>query len=165
MGRARLGVLWLIAAATSAFVAPAVRRAPSPPRWCAADPAAESSDDVNVLMTALNAAVAREDFRAAAAWQKRLDAVRGGDAEARGDWAAHGAPQWLQRRLADLGMRFPTPIQVAALERAFRGDGDAVVAAPTGSGKTLAYLVPLLGAVEPALRAREAAQVAAGVHR
>ena len=49
-------------------------------------------------------------------------------------------PVWLLERLEQLGLRFPTPIQSAAL----RAPADAVLRAPTGSGKTVAFLCVLL---------------------
>ena len=124
----------------------------------------DDETDVNVLMTALNAAVAREDFREASSCKKRLDALRGGAAAAApqaGDWEQEGAPRWLQRRLRDLGMRFPTPVQAAAVREVAGNGGDCVIAAPTGSGKTLAFLVPLLGAVEGEMMRRERRQLEA----
>ncbi|KAK7248262.1 helicase [Aureococcus anophagefferens] len=124
----------------------------------------DEETDVNVLMTALNAAVAREDFREASSCKKRLDALRGGAAAAApqaGDWEQEGAPRWLQRRLRDLGMRFPTPVQAAAVREVAGNGGDCVIAAPTGSGKTLAFLVPLLGAVEGEMMRRERRQLEA----
>ena len=55
----------------------------------------DEETDVNVLMTALNAAVAREDFREASSCKKRLDALRGGaaaEAPQAGDREQEGAP-------------------------------------------------------------------------
>ena len=77
---------------------------------------AAADADVNSLMTQLNAAVQAEDFRKAAELKKRLEAINGGPAKKSGDWASRGAPGWLQARLQDLGMRFPTPVQEAALD-------------------------------------------------
>ena len=99
---------------------------------------AAADADVNSLMTQLNAAVQQEDFRKAAELKKQLDALRGDDGATTtktkgGDWASRGAPGWLQARLQDLGMRFPTPVQEAALD-AVDGTSDVVVSAPTGSG-------------------------------
>ena len=53
-----------------------------------------------------------------------------------------------QERLEQLGLRFPTPIQSAAL----RAPADAVLRAPTGSGKTVAFLCVLLARCEACLR-------------
>ena len=124
---------------------------------------AAADADVNSLMTQLNAAVQQEDFRKAAELKKQLDALRGDDNSnnKRGDWASRGAPGWLQARLQDLGMRFPTPVQEAALD-AVDGSTDVVVSAPTGSGKTLAFLAPLLAVLDTKLADRERAQLDAG---
>lgn len=111
-------------------------------------------DDINVLMTELNSAVAREDYAMAATCKKRLDALisKGGE-PVRGDWAANGAPTWLNSRLSDLGMRFPTPIQARAWA-ANDGD-DLIVWSPVGSGKTLAFLGPIIGSLTDELEERE----------
>ena len=127
---------------------------------------AAAADDVNSLMTQLNAAVQQEDFRKAAELKKQLDALRGdggGSNNKRGDWASRGAPGWLQARLQDLGMRFPTPVQEAALD-AVDGSTDVVVSAPTGSGKTLAFLAPLLAVLDTKLAERERTQLDAGAN-
>ena len=122
---------------------------------------AAAADDVNALMTQLNAAVQQEDFRKAAELKKKLEAINGGATTKSGDWASRGAPGWLQARLQDLGMRFPTPVQEAALD-AVDGSTDVVVSAPTGSGKTLAFLAPLLAVLDTKLADRERAQLDAG---
>ena len=127
---------------------------------------AAADADVNSLMTQLNAAVQQEDFRKAAELKKQLDALRGDDGATTtktkgGDWASRGAPGWLQARLQDLGMRFPTPVQEAALD-AVDGSTDVVVSAPTGSGKTLAFLAPLLKVLDNKLAERERTQLDAG---
>ncbi|CAH0373344.1 unnamed protein product [Pelagomonas calceolata] len=122
---------------------------------------AAAADDVNALMTQLNAAVQQEDFRKAAELKKKLEAINGGATTKSGDWASRGAPGWLQARLQDLGMRFPTPVQEAALD-AVDGSTDVVVSAPTGSGKTLAFLAPLLAVLDTKLAERERTQLDAG---
>ena len=119
----------LLAHAVAAFRPPARRLHQGLALRAAADA------DVNSLMTQLNAAVQQEDFRKAAELKKRLEAINGGATTKSGDWASRGAPGWLQARLQDLGMRFPTPVQEAALD-AVDGSTDVVVSAPTGSGKT-----------------------------
>ena len=146
------------AAAVAAFQPPARRLRHGLALRAAADA------DVNSLMTQLNAAVQQEDFRKAAELKKQLDALRGDDGASnnkRGDWASRGAPGWLQARLQDLGMRFPTPVQEAALD-AVDGSTDVVVSAPTGSGKTLAFLAPLLAVLDNKLAERERTQLDAG---
>lgn len=146
----------LLAHAATAFRPPAQRHHRPMLRAAAAD-------DVNALMTQLNAAVNNEDFRKAAELKKRLAAVGGGADTKRGDWASHKAPGWLQGRLTDLGMRFPTPVQEAALD-AIDGRDDVVVSAPTGSGKTLAFLAPLLSVLDASLAAREQTQLDDGAN-
>ncbi|MEM7518493.1 MAG: DEAD/DEAH box helicase, partial [Planctomycetota bacterium] len=110
------------------------------------------SDDVNALMTELNLAVAREDYAKAALCKKRLDSLMADEPLVRGDWAASGAPAWLNARLGDLQMRFPTPVQSRSLGLS---EEDLVIRAPTGSGKTLAFLTPILGGLTEDLEARE----------
>jgi hypothetical protein len=105
MNHRMLYLLLAHAALIKAFRPPA-RRLHQGLALCAAADA-----DVNSLMTQLNAAVQQEDFRKAAELKKQLDALRGDDGGSnnkRGDWASRGAPGWLQARLQDLGMRFPT---------------------------------------------------------
>lgn len=148
-------LLFLAVLRAHAFRPPAPRHGHMPLRAAAAD-------DVNALMTQLNAAVKNEDFRKAAELKKRLAAVGGADTK-RGDWASHKAPGWLQGRLTDLGMRFPTPVQEAALD-AIDGTSDVVVSAPTGSGKTLAFLAPLLSVLDASLAAREETQLDDGAN-
>ena len=118
----------------------------------------ETVEDINVVMTELNAAVAKEDYRKAAACKKRLDMLTEGGGVT-GDWAGGGVPQWLQRRLGDLGMRFPTPIQARTLKEGEflkeESSMDVLVRAPTGSGKTLAFIVPILAALTEKLEERE----------
>ena len=60
-------------------------------------------------------------------------------------------------------MRFPTPVQEAALD-AVDGSTDVVVSAPTGSGKTLAFLAPLLAVLDTKLAERERTQLDAGAN-
>ncbi|WP_372482548.1 DEAD/DEAH box helicase [Streptomyces bambusae] len=54
-----------------------------------------------------------------------------------------GLPEPLERRLAELGVTEPFPIQAAALPNALTGR-DVLGRARTGSGKTLAFGLPLL---------------------
>jgi hypothetical protein len=105
--------------------------------------------DLNEAMTALNAAVEREDYAEAARLKKLI-----GDAapSARKSWD-DAVPEWLHDRLERLAYRFPTPVQAATL-RAARSGRDVVVRAPTGSGKTLAYLTLCLSLIAPELEQR-----------
>ena len=59
---------------------------------------AAAADDVNALMTQLNAAVQQEDFRKAAELKKKLEAINGGATKKSGDWASRGAPGQLGPR-------------------------------------------------------------------
>ena len=117
-------------------------------------------DDVNQLMTEMNAAVADEDYGKAAAVKKRLDELA---VIPKGDWVKNGVPTWLGSRLGNLGMRFPTPIQARCLQEGGlldeTSDVDVMIRAPTGSGKTLAYAVPMLGALTEQLEERDSAEI------
>lgn len=81
--------------------------------------------DVNALMTRLNDAVAAEDYLAAAALKKQLDAQQAATGGAGGgpalvgqqaDWFTLGCAPWLADRLTDLGFRFATPCQAHTLK-------------------------------------------------
>ena len=140
--------------------------------------------DVNMLITKLNDAVAREDYKAASQLKKELEALReqtvtdsGEEATgAQADWLKLGAAPWLGDRLNNIGYRFSTPAQTsmmqalvkAVIESGEMDDGmvvdsarfeelcrDAVLRAPTGSGKTIAYLVSALTTVSTDLYNRE----------
>jgi len=139
---------------------------------------------VNMLITKLNDAVAREDYKAASQLKKELEALReqtvtdsGEEATgAQADWLKLGAAPWLGDRLNNIGYRFSTPAQTsmmqalvkAVIESGEMDDGmvvdsarfeelcrDAVLRAPTGSGKTIAYLVSALTTVSTDLYNRE----------
>ena len=143
-------IVGLIAATTAALLHPTV---PPPPRvspisLCAAE------SDLNALMTALNAAVANEDYAEAGRIKKLIDAAAPAASTAT-SW--DNLPTWLLDRLEGLDFRYPTPIQSAALNAARAGD--AVLSAPTGSGKTLAALCPLLVLCAAELIVAERAQL------
>ncbi|KAJ1445072.1 P-loop containing nucleoside triphosphate hydrolase protein [Pelagophyceae sp. CCMP2097] len=116
----------------------------------------EAKEDVNYLMTQLNAAINRQDYAVAGECKAKLDAALGG--RRTGNWEERGAPEWLQSRLAAFGMVLPTPVQGHALAAVATADADVVIAAPTGSGKTLAFAVPLLTALEATMLARQQRQ-------
>lgn len=117
--------------------------------------AAGGDFDLNHAITALNAAVEREDYAEAARLKKVI-----GDAAPSADKAWDAAvPEWLRQRLERLAYRFPTPVQAATLRAAASGR-DVVVRAPTGSGKTLGYLSLLLALAAPELGSRGEATVA-----
>lgn len=75
--------------------------------------------DINEAVTRLNAAVETEDYEAAAAIRDEIDAAIKADPMKQGNsslsltWSE--APAWLSARLEDLGFRYPTPVQAAAL--------------------------------------------------
>ena len=112
----------------------------SPPRAC--------QFDVNAALTDLNAAVLAEDYAEAARLKKAI-AENAPEAAAATTWP-EAMPVWLLERLEQLGLRFPTPIQSAAL----RAPADAVLRAPTGSGKTVAFLCVLLARCDVELQVR-----------
>ena len=118
-----------------------------PPSSCSAQsarrcsPARACQFDVNAALTDLNAAVAAEDYAEAARLKKLIDEAAP-EAAGATTWP-EAMPVWLLERLEQLGLRFPTPIQSAAL----RAPADAVLRAPTGSGKTVAFLCVLLAQI------------------
>ena len=81
--------------------------------------------------------------------RKKLIAEAAPEAAAATTWP-EAMPVWLLERLEQLGLRFPTPIQSAAL----RAPADAVLRAPTGSGKTVAFLCVLLARCDGELQVR-----------
>ena len=135
-----------------------------PPSSCSAQsarrcyPARACQFDVNAALTDLNAAVAAEDYAEAARLKKLIDEASSDSGLAAGatTWPEE-MPVWLLERLEQLGLRFPTPIQSAAL----RAPADAVLRAPTGSGKTVAFLCVLLARCEAELQRRSEATLRA----
>lgn len=81
-----------------------------------ANAALEGSEDLNVLQTALRAAVQREDYAAAAALRDRIDSLSP-DGCTREDWRDLGLPEWLADRAERCGYSFPTSVQVITLRR------------------------------------------------
>jgi hypothetical protein len=78
--------------------------------------ALEGMDDLNVLQTALRAAVQREDYAAAAALRDRIDTLSP-DGYTREDWRDLGLPEWLANRAERCGYSFPTSVQVSTPRR------------------------------------------------
>ena len=70
-------------------------------------------------------------------------------------FAGLGLPDNLMRAVTDLGFTTPTAIQSEAIPRLLEGR-DVVGVAQTGTGKTAAFGLPLLAAVDPALRSVQA---------
>ena len=64
--------------------------------------------DTNRLTTALNIAIAAEDYGLAAHIRDRLAELTGSDSEATADWTKLGVPEWLAERAERIGYRFPT---------------------------------------------------------
>ena len=105
-----------------------------------------SSEDENVLTTALSRSIAVEDYELAGKLSARLKKLQGvGDELAAEilDWRALGMAEWLCDRAENLGFRYPTAVQRRA-SLAFFKKRDVVIQAQTGSGKTLAYLMPTI---------------------
>jgi ATP-dependent RNA helicase DeaD len=70
-------------------------------------------------------------------------------------FAELGLEPAMLRALAGMGIERPTPIQALALPALLAGR-DLIGQARTGSGKTLAFVIPLVRAVDPRLRAVQA---------
>lgn len=105
-----------------------------------------SSEDENVLTTALSRAIAVEDYELAGKLSARLKKLQGVGDELGAeilDWRALGMAEWLCDRAENLGFRYPTAVQRRA-SLAFFKKRDVVIQAQTGSGKTLAYLMPTI---------------------
>ena len=105
-----------------------------------------SSDDENVLTTALSRSIAVEDYELAGKISSKLKTLQGTSDEPAGeilDWRALGMAEWLCARAENLGFRYPTAVQRRA-SLAFFKKRDVVIQAQTGSGKTLAYLMPTI---------------------
>ena len=151
------GIIALLAAPL-AFVLPIVPRPRPLLRSAHLICTSEAPFDINAAITALNAAVAAEDY-AEAARLKALIAEAAPAAAGSATWpdssenGVTALPTWLRERFEALGFRYPTPIQSAALRTKTR---DAVLRAPTGAGKTTAYLAPLVAKVAAALEKRSA---------
>jgi hypothetical protein len=79
--------------------------------------AVTDTDDLNVLQTALRAAVEREDYAAAAALRDRIDLLSP-DGEGLEGWRELGLPEWLADRVERCGFNFPTSVQVPTRPRA-----------------------------------------------
>ena len=66
--------------------------------------------DTNRLTTALNVAIAAEDYGLAARIRDRLSELTDGDSERSADWRKLGIPEWLASRAECIGYRFPTGV-------------------------------------------------------
>lgn len=65
------------------------------------------SEDANELTTALNNAIAAEQYELAARLRDRLRQLSGSDAGP-ADWQSLGIPTWLAQRAEHIGYRIPT---------------------------------------------------------
>jgi hypothetical protein len=104
--------------------------------------------DFNQLQTALNAAIAAENYVLAAKIRDVLTVAAVFDggvtaAAAPADWAGLGVIDWLADRAESMGFRLPTQVQRRAAPIILSGR-DCVIQSETGSGKTLSFLLPLL---------------------
>lgn len=68
----------------------------------------QGSLDANELITALNNAIAAEDYQLAAQLRDRLRQLAGSDTESIADWSKLGILPWLSDRAERIGFRFPT---------------------------------------------------------
>lgn len=64
--------------------------------------------DLNQLQTALNRAIAADDWEAAAKVRDLLRALTGADGQLAADWKALGIQGWLADRAESMGFSFPT---------------------------------------------------------
>ena len=64
--------------------------------------------DANELTTALNKAIAAEDYKLASTLRDKLRQLSGSDAGPPADWQNLGIPTWLADRAEHIGYRFPT---------------------------------------------------------
>ena len=60
------------------------------------------------MTTALNVAIAAEDYGLAARIRDRLSELTDGESERSADWRKLGIPEWLASRAECMGYRFPT---------------------------------------------------------
>jgi hypothetical protein len=121
-------------------------RGPPPPRAADGDqPSPLDALDLNQLHTALNNAIAAENYALASKIRDLLALALGPEAAAAppADWRRLGVPEWLADRVDDLGYRLPTEVQRRA-SPVITDRKDCVVEGVTGSGKTLAFLLPAL---------------------
>ena len=112
------------------------------------DERAPDPSDLNQLHTALDRAIASENYSLAAQIRDVLRILVNGDSNGDdsilpNDWKRLGVLEWLADRAEDMGYRVPTEIQRRATPAILDG-ADCVLESATGSGKTLAYLLPTL---------------------
>lgn len=130
-----------------------------------------NADDTNQLQTALNQAIAAEDYALASKLRDQLQKLVGRSGTA--DWRQLGVPEWLADRVERMGYKFATggglyqsapavskwlqPCQstircLAEVQKqaaaALKKGRDVIIQSQTGSGKTLAFLLPLLSRLD-----------------
>lgn len=105
-----------------------------------------NSADTNQLQTALNRAIAAEDYTLASQVRDQLQHVLGAHIGT-ADWRQLGVPEWLADRVERMGFKYATEVQKRAAG-ALQEGRDIMVQSQTGSGKTLAFLLPLLSALQ-----------------
>ena len=74
--------------------------------------------DTNRLTTALNVAIAAEDYGLAARIRDRLSELTDGESERSADWRKLGIPEWLASRAECIGYRFPTGVPLNTIPSA-----------------------------------------------
>ncbi|DBA85379.1 TPA: hypothetical protein ACH3X2_006058 [Trebouxia sp. C0005] len=104
-----------------------------------------NSADTNQLQTALNRAIAAEDYTLASQVRDQLQHVLGAHIGT-ADWRQLGVPEWLADRVERMGFKYATEVQKRAAG-ALQEGRDIMIQSQTGSGKTLAFLLPLLSAL------------------
>ncbi|DBA95016.1 hypothetical protein WJX77_005449 [Trebouxia sp. C0004] len=105
-----------------------------------------NSADTNQLQTALNRAIAAEDYTLASQVRDQLQHVLGAHIGT-ADWRQLGVPEWLADRVERMGFKYATEVQKRAAG-ALQEGRDIMIQSQTGSGKTLAFLLPLLSALQ-----------------
>lgn len=109
-----------------------------PRRWQVARASSGSGPeelDSNQLQTALNNAIAAEDYALASQLSARLKAAQGADGIAL-DWRALGVPDWLAERAEQLHYKFPTGAPPASPARA-TGQPQLLLPALTSAARSL----------------------------
>lgn len=105
--------------------------------------------DPNQLQTALNNAIASENYDLAAKIRDVLALAISADGDSgtgtapSGDWRRLGIIDWIADRVEDIGYILPTEVQRRA-SHVILDRKDCVIEAATGSGKTLSFLLPAL---------------------
>lgn len=108
-----------------------------------------ASLDLNQLQTALNNAIAAEDYTLASKIRDVMDLIiqatttTDSASSSSSDWRSLGILDWLAERAEILGYRLPSEVQKRSTPILTSKD-DCIIRSETGSGKTLSFLLPLL---------------------